>query len=240
MRILVLGHQGMLGHMVYDYLGKQNHMETENNCFRWPDNKFKEEIINFTGDVIVNCIGSIPQRKLEFDINFKLPIWLDRNAPCLVIHPGTDCEIDSDSYGVSKKKAFDYITKEGQSTKIIKTSIIGPELKTQCSLLEWFLNTKEKKVNGFTQCYWNGITTLQWSKVCYDIITKSKEEYGQVVLPSSKCISKFELLNIIREVYNVDTIVEPDSTKESNKCLVGNFEVPSIEKQLVELRRYNK
>ena len=106
MKILILGHSGMLGHMVVKYLQSNN----INICTiddRWPN--IKKDIKNFDGDYIVNCIGAIPQRTSDFDINWELPIWLDLNSPCRVIHPGTDCEMDSDDYGISKNVASNYI-----------------------------------------------------------------------------------------------------------------------------------
>ena len=51
MKVLVLGHKGMLGHMVVRYLtdNKFNVSTTES---RWPDNK--AEITEFDGDYIIN------------------------------------------------------------------------------------------------------------------------------------------------------------------------------------------
>ena len=105
MKVLVLGHRGMLGHMVVKYL---QHLEvnviTSNN--RWPENQ--TDIYSFNGDYIINCIGAIPQRTDIFDINWQIPIWLDLHAPCSIIHPGTDRQDDT-PYCISKDIAFNYI-----------------------------------------------------------------------------------------------------------------------------------
>ena len=137
--ILVLGHNGMLGHMVGKYLSQDesNNIVTINH--RFPSNEFKDAIINFTGDYIINCIGSIPQKTKEFSVNTELPKWLELNSPCRIIHPSTDCEMDQDEYGVSKRKAVDFLLSKAKKTKIIKCSIIGPELSGHNSLLDWFL-----------------------------------------------------------------------------------------------------
>ena len=102
MKILVLGHKGMLGHMVVKYLQDKN-VYVNTLKTRWP--VAQTEIKQFKGDYIINCIGAIPQRTNNFDINWQLPIWLDLHAPCKVIHPGTDCEMDNDEYGISKNIA---------------------------------------------------------------------------------------------------------------------------------------
>ena len=71
--------------------------------------------------------------------------------------------------GKSKDKVEKYILEKGCMTHIIKTSIIGHELDSENSLLEWFLNS-EDEVWGYSKTYWNGNTTLQWAKICYDLM----------------------------------------------------------------------
>ena len=172
MKVLVLGHSGMLGSMVYDYLMGDYSIGFEivdsltSIPDRWPEESFKNKIREFEGDYIINCIGAIPQRTDKFEINYELPIWLDENVSCRVIHPATDCEMDEDDYGRSKFKAGRHLAIHGTKTKQIVTSIIGHELNTNVSLLDWFLNSKEE-VSGYSECYWNGNTTLEWAKQAY-------------------------------------------------------------------------
>ena len=127
MKVLILGHKGMLGHMVYKYLSTKDDCKILTINFRWPIEEFKKNILEFDGDYVVNCIANINQNKNNFEINTDLPIWLDSNVKdtCKVIHPGTDTKIGK--YGISKQKAEDYILKYGSKTYIIKTSIIGSE-----------------------------------------------------------------------------------------------------------------
>jgi len=140
--VLILGHKGMLGHMVSKLLiYKGVEVITLND--RWSGVGFKNTIKDFDGEYIINCVGAIHQKTKQFDINWELPQWLDENVNCKIIHPGTDCEMDNDNYGLSKKKASDFILKHGQNTKILKASIIGPELNSNFSLLEWFLSQEK-------------------------------------------------------------------------------------------------
>ena len=123
---------------------------------------------------------------------------------------------------------------QGQRTKIIKCSIIGPELNGNQSLLEWFLSSKEE-VHGYSQQMWNGITTLQWSKICWELIN-NYQDFEQMTVPYSECISKFTLLNVIKEVYGKDIIIHPSDKIKINKCLRGNFSTPPIRDQLLDLK----
>lgn len=236
MGIIVLGHKGMLGHMVVKYLSNLN-FNIKTISYKFPSKEFEEEIRNFNGDYIINCIGAIPQKTKNFSINLELPIWLSLNSPSKVIHPGTDCEIDNDDYGISKKNARDYIINNSTNTKIIKASIIGPELSSKNSLLEWFLNS-ENEVEGYTNAMWSGVTTLEWAKQCVNIIN-NWELYNSENIILSTCLSKYNLLNLIKDIFNKEINIKPNNKIHTNKCLIqGNLLVPNIEIQLMELKKY--
>jgi len=232
MKILILGHKGMLGHMVKIYLEQSHTIKTTN--YRWGTDEFKETVSNSNADYLINCIGAIPQRTKNFDINWELPIWLDQNFQGKIIHPGTDCEIDNDVYGLSKAKSTDWILSKGQKTKIIKTSIIGPELKGNASLMDWFLSQKGE-VYGYTKAIWNGITTLEWAKQCLSLIN-NWDQYPLLNIPYSDPISKFELLSIIKEVYNKDDVKILPKDLGKNKVLNGTIKTSNIKSQILELK----
>jgi dTDP-4-dehydrorhamnose reductase len=235
MNILILGHKGMLGHMLMRYLTDQNYIIQTTN-YRYPSNEFKDIILNFNGDYIINAIGAIPQKTNLFNINYELPIWLDKHSNSRIIHAGTDCEIDNDEYGTSKRVASDYIKKFSTSTKIIKSSIIGPELDSKTSLLEWFLNS-ENNVKGYTKAMWSGITTLEWAKQCVNLIN-NWDGYKIENIIESTCLSKYDLLNLIKEIFDKKINITPDDSVIINKCLKGNIKVSNIKTQLQELKKY--
>lgn len=236
MRILVLGHNGMLGHMVCKYLKTKGHL-IETIDGRFPSDDFKKKVSEFNGDYIINAIGAIPQKVKEFNINFELPIWLSENANTRVIHPGTDCEIDEDEYGTSKRNARNYIVKNSYNTKIVKASILGPEIKDKKSLLEWFLNTNDEVIKGWSSAMWNGVTTLEWSKQC-EFIMDNWEDYPIENIIESTCLSKYDLLILIGEIFDVKKeFVKNDSVK-FNKCLKGNLYAKNIKEQLKELKNF--
>ncbi len=240
MKILILGHKGMLGNVVHKYFNAEHEVVTTDS--KWPQNSFKEIVKDFDGDYIINCIGWIPQKHTaeeisHLKINYELPIWLDSNSKCRVIHPGTDCEMDDDFYGISKKIASDYLVNHGVNTKIIKTSIIGHELKGADSLLDWFL-TSEPVVSGYTNAMWNGNTTLEWAKTCLDLM-HNWDSYETENVIKSYCISKYELLLEIQDVYGGNVIrVDKDDRPMPNKCLTSGIQKNSISIQLKELKEF--
>jgi len=237
MRILILGHTGMLGHMVHKYLtSKSLTVETTSN--RWPSQEFKEFVKDFDGDFIINCIGAIHQKTNNFDINWELPIFLDFYSKCKIIHPGTDCEMDDDNYGTSKRIARDFIINTSKNTKSIKTSIIGPELKGNASLMEWFLsNNDESTVSGYSKYYWNGNTTLTWSEFAYNVI-KNWDDVKKETILTSECISKKEILDSINIVFNRKINIVEKNKISVNKCLDSDKITPHIKEQLFKLKDF--
>lgn len=237
MRILILGHTGMLGHMVNKYLtSKFLNVEITNQ--RWPSQEFKEFIKEYDGDFIINCIGAIHQKTKNFDVNWELPIFLDFYCKCKIINPGTDCEMDNDDYGTSKKIARDFIVNTSTKTKSIKTSIIGPELNGNASLMEWFLsNYDESTVSGYSKYYWNGNTTLTWSEFAYNVI-KGWDNFEVETILSSECISKKEILDSINIVFNRKINIIEKTEISFNKCLDGGIITPHIKEQLFKLKDF--
>lgn len=258
-KVLILGHKGMLGNAVYSYLDtKKEDFVLLTTDKRWGTDEFKKTLESTDADVIINCIGLIPQKKpTEADykkINIDLPIFLESLGK-KIIHPSTDCEFSglisndkkysktdardaTDVYGKSKADISALIENTFITTKIIRTSIIGHESATHLSLLDWFLNS-EGEVNGFTDRYWNGITTLQWAKQCEKVIKNWDNfpiltQYG-----TSDIESKYTLLTIMRDVYKKDIdIKQMLSPKSENKCLDSDEVLPDIKIQLQELKDF--
>ena len=57
MKVLVLGHTGMLGNVVCNYLRQSEDISFVTTKYRWPTDTFKTSVKNFDGDFIINCIG---------------------------------------------------------------------------------------------------------------------------------------------------------------------------------------
>ena len=70
-KVLVLGHTGMLGNCVHKYFSSFKNIETFSVDGRWDDDDFLTEIVNMDVDYVVNCIGAIPQRTKDFEINYE-------------------------------------------------------------------------------------------------------------------------------------------------------------------------
>ena len=53
---------------------------------------------------------------------------------------------------------------DNQKNLTIRTSVIGPEIKSNgVGLLHWFLS-QDGEVNGYSKVFWTGVTTLEMAK----------------------------------------------------------------------------
>ena len=258
MKVLVLGHNGMLGRAAVTYFGTIPTIEVHTTMSRFGDSDFKNVIDAIAPDFILNAIGKIPQKKpteVEYKlINTDLPLYLD-TLGYKVILPTTDCEFKGtllpgqaysrdavrdadDIYGMSKAIPSAQLEAHGKHTKIIRTSIIGHEKDTAVALLDWFLS-QEGSVRGYTNHYWNGITTLQWVKECYQIMTHWDTTPTLTQLGTTKHHSKYDVLLIAKAIYGKDIEVVPFTPDVgTNKCVVSDYEVPTLEIQLEELKAF--
>lgn len=260
MKILVLGHNGMLGNTVYKYLNKKYNVEIIENS-RWDSMEYKSLINQSDTEFIINCVGAIPQKKYakEFykSINIELPIFLETTGK-KIIHPSTDCEFSGklvypkkytkddirdadDDYGMSKAKISEIIVSSFINTKIIRTSIIGHEINEHFSLLEWFLCVDNNEiVNGYANYFWNGVTSLFWAEIVEKIIL-DWDKYGTITQVGTDGLHKLDLLKIISKIYNKPIkINEFYMDAPLNKMLRTDFLIPSIEEQLIKLKLHHK
>lgn len=257
-KVLILGHRGMLGNAVHSYFNNHNNYITLTTEKRWGDPLFNEELLNTEADFIINCIGAIPQKKLPEEayrkINIDLPTFLETIGK-KVVHPTTDCEFSGtipypkkysviderdaqDAYGKSKADISFLIENSFNNTKMIRVSIIGHELNSHVSFLDWFLHS-ENEVNGYTNHYWNGVTTLQWAKLCENLLENWDDLPVLNQFGTTDSLSKFEILSLVKKVYEKDVVITPKETEfASHKCLVSHAELPTIEEQLVELKKF--
>jgi dTDP-4-dehydrorhamnose reductase len=261
MKILVLGHKGMLGNAVYQYFNDKADVVITDN--RWDINGFKIKA-DFNVDVIINCIGAIPQKgytKEEFDsLNSHLPTFLETKATystrdIKIIYPASDCEFSGnlpfpykytnnskrdaeDDYGKSKVVASVLIESAFKYTKAIRTSIIGHELSDKkFSLLDWFLS-QEGEVNGYINHWWSGITSLQWCKVAEDMIN-NWDKYNKITQVATDPYSKYIILLIIKKAYQKDIKINEYIHKNKvNRMLCTDISVPDIYSQLMELKQF--
>lgn len=272
-KILLFGATGMAGHMVYYFLRETKKYKIDNVVFRnkltedsiqldvTNNNAVSKLVKTIKPDIIINCIGVLIKGSKENPdnailLNAYFPYLLKRlsdEVNATLIHISTDCvfsgkkgnysEIDfrdaDDVYG--RSKALGEIINEKDLT--IRTSIIGPELKENGEgLFHWFMKNSGN-VNGYTNAYWGGVTTLELAKAI-DVAIENNLT-GLVHLSNGEKISKFDLLNLIKKVWQKNDIkINPYNEKSVDKSLLKsdrfNFRVPEYPEMMYQLDDWMK
>lgn len=248
-KILVLGHRGMAGHIVSTWLNKKGYdviSADELIGFKFDALKhltvLKEKLKSNSVDYIINCLGLLIKKCEEnpinaIKINSLFPHQLVKIAEGIgaqVIHLSTDCHMDDNVYGRSKRAGE--INYPNHLT--IRTSIIGPELKKDGEgLFEWFMQ-QEGEINGYTNVIWDGITTLELAKFSGWYMQKDDKLFGIKNLRSSKPISKYDLLKLIKKIYKKEIKINrfcdiKEDKTEKNEFL--DYKIITYEQMFKEL-----
>lgn len=270
-KILILGSTGMLGHVVFTYLNQRNEFELYDIVYRnklrnesivcdiTDAEQVKKQIHQIKPDYIINCIGilikgstSNPANAIYVNSYFPhLLVQIADELNAKVIHISTDCvfsgkkgsyaETDfrdaDDTYG--RSKALGELFSERHLT--LRTSIIGPEIKKDGEgLFHWFMN-QSGEINGFTEAFWGGVTTLELAKNIEQAIQHNYT--GLLHVTNGERISKFDLVSLFKGIWEKDSVsIVPYPGKSVDKSLVSTtdiaFNVPDYESMLLEQKKW--
>ena len=190
-------------------------------------------------DYIINCVGVIKQLikpnaeasiNLAYKINAEFPEILARYAKKLdipVIQIGTDCVYSGRAGLYSENSLHDPIDIYGETKNIgelaspdfmlIRCSIIGKELESSNSLLSWVLSQPlNSLINGYTNHFWNGITTLHFSQIVSGIIKLGTFNPGVLHLVPQDIVSKYDLVRMIARAFDRSDLQIRKFEAESN------------------------
>jgi dTDP-4-dehydrorhamnose reductase len=249
MKILIVGSNGMAGHVVAKYLQQQGHNITtvaRNNANYFLDiedtkltKQFFEESKN-DYDVVINCIGLLVKDSIDRPdraaiINSWFPHCLEqtfKDTSTKVIHLSTDCVFDGKKGDYVEFDVHTEMNAYGSSKSLgelnnnkditFRMSIIGPEIKNNgTGLLNWVITNPDDELQGWENAWWNGITTLQLAKCINQFLANSIETSGVYhLVNNNNKINKYDLLCKINSVYNLNkTIVRTTGPKPVNKIL---------------------
>lgn len=184
----------------------------------YDENVFHQLFNDYRPDIVINCIGLIKQISSSNDPLIALPINalfphqifnLCKEFESKLIHMSTDCVFDGkigmyteackpdadDLYGISKRLGEIYYP----NSITLRTSIIGHEINSNKSLVDWFLS-QEGVVKGYKNAIFSGLPTIEIAKIIEKYIIPNPELFGLYHL-SAEPINKYDLLNLIKDIY---------------------------------------
>lgn len=208
-------------------------------------------------DAFINCAGIIKPYSTKdpmttLFINGALPHILSMTYRERLIQITTDCTYNglegapyderslktpNDLYGLSKS-----LGEPALYSLALRTSIIGPEIAGFVSLISWFRAQEGKTIKGFTNHFWNGITTREFGNICGKII-ENRNAYPQTGLFHifSTDVSKYDMLLKCKEKYKVNVTIEPVEAPPVDRRLAtvydlcARLQIPSFDNMLQEL-----
>lgn len=248
MRFLILGCNGMLGHVVAIYLQEQGHSVigfarseskvVQTICGDAQNLPLLKNIIELNKfNVVVNCIGILNQ-DAEFHkyeavyMNALLPHYLAKitaNMSTQVIHISTDC-VFSGKKGSYIEEDF----RDGESfydrskalgelvdnkNVTLRQSVVGPDLNPSgIGLLNWFMK-QSGEVKGYTKAIWTGQTSLQLAKTIETVAVQ--KVYGLFHMVPESSITKYELLRLFNKYFREKLLtIIPVEGKIADKSLI--------------------
>ena len=218
---------------------------------------FVKYIESISPNYIINCIGvlikgsdSDPENAIF--LNSYLPHRLSRIAVDLnakLIHISTDCvysgekgspycETDEkDGKGVyAKTKGTGEVITNNHLT--LRTSVVGPELKSDGEeLFHWFMN-QSGSISGYTNAIWSGVTTLELAKAVKWSINENIT--GLYHITNNASISKYDLLELFKSHTKKNINITPVEGNKIDKSFVDtrkliNYKIPSYDKMIGDM-----
>ena len=191
-------------------------------------------------DVVVNCVGVIKQLAAATDalrsisINALFPHRLAELTGALgarLVHVSTDC-VFSGRRGAYQEGDFPDCEDLYGRTKLLgevdyphattlRTSIIGHELGSAVSLLDWFLGQPGPSVTGYRNAIFSGLPAVELGRVIRDQIVPRPDLRGLWHVASDP-ISKYDLLGLIADVYKKTIEIIPDDAVAIDRSLDGS------------------
>lgn len=248
MRFLVLGCNGMAGHMISLYLKEQGHDVTG---FARSESRFVETIIGDARDLdllkrsideggydtVINCVGLL-NKFAEADhesavfLNSYLPQFLAKvtaDTHTQIIQMSTDCVFSGSKGGYTEDSFPDGTLFYDRSKALgelvdgknvtLRNSIVGPDIKPSgIGLINWFLQ-QHGRVKGYKNAIWTGQTTLQLAKTMENAAIQ--HVHGLYNMVPDQSISKYDMLLLFNKYLRSDPIeVVPEENFRIDKSLV--------------------
>ncbi len=249
-KIIVLGSNGMAGHLIYTGL-KEDEKKYDVYGIARTNSKCKPNILlditNFKKlesvfndikpDIIINCVGLLNKVAEENPenailINSYLPHFLEKitkNTLIKVIHISTDCVFSGDegSYTeISLKNGRGFYAQSKSLGEIINNK----DLTFRTSIIGPELNT-----NGIGLFQWfsqqknyiQGYSNAIWTGITTIELLKaikyviSNDLTGLYHLVNDQKISKFELLSLFKKVFDTSITITPEHKYKIDKSLIN-------------------
>ncbi|MBP3360166.1 MAG: SDR family oxidoreductase [Clostridia bacterium] len=247
MKILVMGCNGMAGHIISLYFKTAGHevFGFDRARSRYVNSAagdardldlVRDMVCSGKYDSVINCIGILNQfaetnKELAVFLNSYFPHFLaeiTRGTNTQVIHMSTDCVFSGKRGGYTEEDLRDGQTfydrtkalgeLEDDKNITLRNSIVGPDInESGIGLMNWFMKQKAE-INGYTKAMWTGQTTLQLAKTME--AAAAERASGLYNMVPEQSISKYDLLQLFNKYLRDGKIkINPTDSFVADKSL---------------------
>lgn len=248
MKLLVLGCNGMAGHLISLYLKNQGHdvvgfARSESNLLDRTVlgdaanlELIRRAVVEGGYDAVINCIGILNQfaennKDMAVLLNGYLPHYLvkiTKNTNTRIIHMSTDCVFagnDGPYFEDSTPNGTTFYDRskaigEINNTKDLtfRNSIVGPDIKESGIGLFNWFMKQEGPIGGFTGAIWTGVTTLTLAKAMDEALKQNLT--GLYNLVNNESINKFDLCSLFNKYFRANEVeIYPNDNLQLDKSL---------------------
>lgn len=221
------------------------------------EQNFIDKITSVKPHIIINCIGILINGS---DADPENAIFLNSYIPCRLarladkinaklIHISTDCVFsgdkkepyvetdEKDGRGVyAKTKGLGEVVNEKHLT--LRTSVVGPELKSDGEeLFHWFMSQSDD-ISGFTKAIWSGVTSIELAKAVKWSI--DHRITGLYHVTNNSSISKYDLLQLFQKYTKKNINIKPfdgenfDKSFIDTRLLIG-YKIPPYDQMISDM-----
>lgn len=248
MKILVLGCNGMAGHLISLYFKEKGHevVGFARSASHLLDKTIvgdasdmaliKQTLDSGDFDAVINCIGLLNQfaennKAMAVLLNGYLPHYLveiTKGMKTKVIHMSTDCVFagnDGPYYEDSLPNGATFYDRSKAMGEInndkdltFRNSIVGPDIKESGIGLFNWFMKQTEEVGGYTGAIWTGVTTFTLAKAMEQALKDNLT--GLYNLVNNESINKYELLGLFNKYFRREEIkINPNDKLQLDKSL---------------------
>jgi dTDP-4-dehydrorhamnose reductase len=197
----------------------------------------RRSIAEFKPEVVINAIGiikQIPDSKnviTTLTVNSIFPhqlAELGEEFGFRLITISTDCVFSGKTGNYSEEDTPDAADLYGKSKNLgevvgpnrltLRTSIIGHELGSAHSLVDWFLSNRGGTVKGFANAIYSGFPTVVFAAII-DNLVRNHPQLSGLYHVSSGPINKYDLLTLVNDAYAAGVTIERDEDFKIDRSL---------------------
>lgn len=259
MRIMVTGAGGLLGSHLCALYPDETIPLTHAECDITNQWDIENALNDLSPNVVINCAGVVSSPVVSdgnlFETNTKGTYLLARECALhgsFLIHISTDCVFHEDMPGQQQETDFPFPNSmygwskllgeplRFPNTVTIRTSFVGwPDPKGR-SLLSWFYHAKEPC--GYSEWMWNGLTTVELSKVLIQFARASQSVHpleSNLYHIHGETVSKWHVLNDVNNIFGWEKPLGNSWTPRSRGRVLAShydfYKAPPLRKMLLEM-----